>query len=240
MTFARAFVRDLTDKSAAKADVPNWGTEGLSAVGIGVLAASAQVEALKKLAGQLVGDFSNAVQILLLLGAILWCAAIISGKTPASGALVVPAEAAPRRYVYTYSQFLRTLAKAGLLGTIVFVPIKLRALADDLTLLPDTLYGFVYQGANQPVDNTPLRLVSSSGEDITSGSWFTDSRGFYIVRAVRRLRRSDSIRMVPEGCKSEQSLPLARTNEISHEAVEWPPGVGASPRFIYHITCEGK
>jgi hypothetical protein len=229
VTLLHEFLRDFVDRSAARAPTANWGVESLTTLGVGVLAASAQAEAVGKLAGTVVGDFSTAVQMLLLLGAILWCAAIVSAKT-----------AAAPGYVYTYSQWLRTLAKAGLLGAIAFLPFRLAALADEWTPLPDTVYGFVYDSAGRPVDNARLRLLSLAGQDITSGSWFTDSRGFYAVRAIRRLRRSDAIRIAPEGCKTAQTLPLARIY-AAPAAAPWPPELAnASPRFLHHLECEAK
>ena len=73
--------------------------------------------------------------------------------------------------------------------------------------LPDTVYGVLYNSTGRPIDHARLRVVSSRGQDITSGSWFTDSRGFYAVRATRRRRRSDAIRVAARGLQNRAVSP---------------------------------
>lgn len=73
ITVVAEFMRDLADKSANKLAAPRWGADSLTTFGIGILAASAQVEAVQKLTSQFVGDLSSAVQLLLQLFAIVWC-----------------------------------------------------------------------------------------------------------------------------------------------------------------------
>jgi len=234
------FVRDLTDNSAETVWTPNWAADSLRTLGIAVLAASGQIEAVQKLVSQLVGDFSSAIQILLLLCAILWCVAVISSKIPSTRVSLIVGDLRPMdgRGLYGYSQPLRFVAKLGLLLFVIALPFRVRIVVDKLLPLPETIYGYVFLGADKPVNGARIRVISSNGADITSGTWTTDSRGFYILKGVRRLRRSDLVKVQPDGCKKELTLALSKSNEVSAgTAKDQPDGTGIFPIFIHHLDC---
>ena len=231
----RNFIQDLTDHSAKKVSNPNWAVDGLTTLGIAALAASGQVEAIQKLASQMIGDFSSAVQLLLLVIGVFWCTAVISAKTKFKHPPgIAPEGDSQSGHSYVYSQLLRTGAKAGLMLFLVAVPFKTHAVLDELLPLPTTIYGYVFYDTTKPVDGANIRIVSSDGSDITVGSWVTDSKGFYTVKATRHLRRSDVLRVMPDGCTTEISLPLKRPNEGSVDSVH--PSL--SPLFIHRSHCE--
>ena len=146
-----------------------------------------------------------------------------------------------RQSTYAYSQLLRFLAKLGLLLLVIMLPYKLMTVADDLLPLPTTIYGYIYTGADQPVDGARVRLVSRHGDDITSGTWFTDSQGFYIVKAVRHVRRSDVIKTIPNKCESELSLALTKSNEVPvSNTILDPQQRRPADIFVHHINCAEK
>jgi hypothetical protein len=243
ITVVTGFMRDLADKSANKLAATRWGADSLTTFGIGILAASAQAEAVQKLTSQFVGDFSSTVQLLLQFFAMLWCVTVISSKTPNTGSSIIHVDFAPadQQSTYTYSQLLRSLAKLGLLALVIILPYKLTTVADDLLPLPRTIYGYLYKGADQPVDGARVRLVSRGGDDITSGTWFTDSHGFYIVKAVRRVRRSDVIKTIPGNCESELSLALTKSNEVPGGNTTLNPQLSRpADIFVHHINCAEK
>lgn len=237
------FFADMVDQSANKKTTPRWSTEGLTTIGIAVLAASAQAEAAQKLASQLVGEFSNVVQLFLMVFAILWCVTVIRSKVSTTGITVTAVDAGtPQEDItFTYSQVVRFAAKAGMLVLIALIPSKVGAIAAELSPLPVAIYGYIYEGQDKPVDSARVWLVSRTGADITDGTWFTDSRGFYLVKAVRKVRRSDSVKIIPDQCNRELRLSLAEPNELRPGAPSQsvPPSESV-PTFIHHISCEEK
>lgn len=235
----------MLDRSADKAVSSNFGTESLTTIGIASLAASGQAEAIRKLFSQVVGDMSDLVQIVLWSWVIFWSAAIVASKRESNGARVSRSDGgvAPRRKTYSYSQFLRNLAKLAFVLFVAMLPFRVMSIAAELTPLQTTIYGAIYKDGDRPVESTAIHLMSSDGEDLTSGDWFTDSRGFFIARAKRRLRRSDLIKTAIDGCKTEQMLPLAKSNEATLPIAELHLDEAASRAyhfFVYHVDCEGK
>jgi hypothetical protein len=234
---AGKFIQDLTDQSANKISNPNWAVDGLTTIGIALLAASGQAEAVQKLVSQMSGDFSNVIQLILLLGAEFWCAAVISAKTKSKQLAGIASKLSSTNvHIYLYSQPLRGAAKIGFLLLAVAVPSKLRTILDEVFPLPTTIYGYMFYDTTKPVDGANIRVVSSDDSDVTIGSWLTDSKGFYIVKAVRRIRRSDVLKVKPDGCTTEVSLPLKRPNEHSTEGSQ----SALSPLFMHVIHCEGS
>jgi hypothetical protein len=235
------FVQDLADHSAERISSPNWAVDGLTTVGIAVLAASAQAEAVQKLVSQLVGDLSLVVQLFLLLGAILWCVAVISGKTPSKlTAGVVAGANSKREYSYAYSQPVRIAAKIGLIIFVVAFPIKLKAIMEEALPLPSTIYGYLLYDTTKPVDGAHVRVVSADGSDITVGIWVSDSNGFYIIKARRAMRRSDVLKVMPDDCADEVSLSLTKSNEIPSRNSDDRNDAMLSPLFRHRIHCSGS
>jgi len=238
----KSFWNDITDKSAAKVRSPRWATESLTTVGIAVLGASAQIEAVRKVGSEFVGDFSSLFQLVLQLFAIFWCMAVISGKSElASGSAIIhsPASASPQ-LLYSYSQPLRFLAKVGLLLLMFLIPVSLRAVADEVIPLPSTIYGYIYRGADHPLDGVRVRIITREGQDITRGNWFTDSAGFYIATANRRIKRSDKIVVAPEECDGEHALSLMRSNQADNSTIMSDAKVKNDALFVHHIDCKEK
>lgn len=237
----KGFLQDLTDKSAEKVSPPNWAGDALTTTGLAIVGASGQAEAVQKLVSLFAGDFASVVQLLLLLLALLWCGAIISGKAHfKQQAGVVAASDAAKTRSYAFSQPLRVVAKIGLLLLLIAVPLKLSAVADNLIPLPDTIYGHVFYDTGKPVDGAPLRAVTSAGSDITSGSWTTDSNGFYVIKAKKRFRRSDVLRVIPDGCTVEVSLALTKANEVTPQSDRGDHGLGLRPMFEHRVHCGGR
>src|SRR4051812_46337278 len=80
MHIFRAFIADLLDKSAERATMPSWGTETLTTVGVGCIAASGQADSARKLVAIFADDCANGIQLVLLIVAIFWCGSIICSK----------------------------------------------------------------------------------------------------------------------------------------------------------------
>ena len=231
-----SFPRDLFDRAARKIAPASWTGETLTVLGIALLAATGQAEALQKIAFALVGDRTSLVRLLLTVSALCWCVVVISKKTRVPGLA-----AASDKRVYSYSRPLRLLAILAAAILMVAIPSKISATVDELVPLPKTIYGYLYQLNGRPIDGANIRLVSSGGEDITRGDWLSDSEGFYIVKADRRIRRSDILTIFGEGCAGQHFLTLRRENEFKMNALRERPGrPELSPKFYHHLSCEDK
>jgi len=133
------------------------------------------------------------------------------------------------------------MAKLGIVLLTLFVPQRARTIIYDWLPLPDMVYGYIFVGASQPDDGERIWVLSEDGEDITSGNWYADSEGFFIVKARRKMKRSDVLLVMPAACKREMRIPLAKSNQVALDPRSIPGrNKGLNPLFVYHVLCSEK
>jgi hypothetical protein len=125
-------------------------------------------------------------------------------------------------YQYKYNQFIRIASKAGILISLIFIPIEMKKFVTELIPLPKTISGYlVDKRTSKPIAEATVRIKTTSGVDITEGTWISDTKGFYIVKTMVNAKR-DSKLDVSLQCNKSYELPLSEEYEIKNTKSKSP------------------
>ena len=211
----RSFLQDYRDQRASgRSDMQAVDVlAALSlALGMGVQVAG-QLDQLR--ANVLPVPLAGLDLVLAALG-VAWAAAVIRATTaPPPAGEDSPYLLRPRP-AYRFGQPARTVAKVLLPILIVYAGVRTLQVTMDARSLPGTVYGYLVDESNRPRARLRVAVVSSRGEQLALSRYETDDRGFYVVRAARRIPRDARLRIVDAGpeCASAGPLSLARPHRL--------------------------
>jgi hypothetical protein len=236
----RNFIGDILDRSAhprpQKVTLPD-----LWAISLLVLSGAASFsESFSKLALNLLGISGSVVPFVLACIGLAWAIFVITAKEgeahgPASSGIPLKPE-----LTYRHDQPTRYLAKIGMFILIVLLLWQAKIMIDDFIPLPLTVYGYLVDArTRQPVVDAVVRMIDSSGVDVTRYQWPSDSTGFYIIETVRRVRRDSEVVVSQPKCAMENKLPLFRVYETRLDVFGMEVPKSFDHVFKHTITCDG-
>ena len=237
---AVAFYDDLRDRSAvSKQSVTVAQLWPVFVVTVSAIATS--LEPARRALAAVVPLPDSAWALLACIVVAFWSVATISAKSAGQDAvIIVPATEPVRIMQYDHVPAIRTSAKVILLILLILTPFRVYRVFQDLTGLPNTLYGFVTDSrTGVPIAGARVRVISAAGVDVTSGEWQTDSRGFFLVKVAVPVGRSAYLKVLSDDCSDEALLPLSSDHERSEPrtAVAAP---SLRPLFYFTLSCKER
>jgi hypothetical protein len=204
---------DFLDRSAAKRKRPSRGVDLWVACGVALTTAAGYLESAEKVFIGVFGDFIGTFRLLLIIVSLVGCVFIVRSKTQLAKPFAMSSS-----FEYSFPQLVRILGKAGVIVLLVLLPSKFIAAKDDFVPLPRTLHGYLLYGkTGKALSDARIRVVTQDGVDVTDGNWFSDSKGFYIVRTRERVKRTAQIIISLPECQFREALRLRRIDQTGTE-----------------------
>ena len=225
---------DVVDRGAIKR---SGNVEWPDLYRLGALAASGGLSLASgatRLATDLLGLPGSIVPVALAFVGLLWAWHLVTSKgrrDRVPGLVESP-------LVYAFHQPIRQFAKLAAILLIVLLVRQTHILADDLTSLPTTIYGYLVDARNGgPAEGALVRIVDRSGVDVTLKQLPSDSVGFYVVHTSRNVRRNATGQVMFAPCSAPSALPLYRIFETGVDAYGAPVPESLSPVFRHTLVC---
>ena len=205
------------------------------------------MESVQKVIANVVAVPESITAIVACVVLCSWSLSTIRAKTPIlqrgqeAAGIVLSSEGSLPELQYTYVRSIRALAKAALLVTLIAIPFRVRAAFIQLAPLPTTFFGYLVDSrTGEPLTATRVRVLDGGGADVTEGEWGSDSRGFYVVKTVRRVQRNAKLQVFLQECSRPNLLPLTAPFEQRPSSLQSKDVNTATPSFFHSLSCEDR
>jgi hypothetical protein len=229
LSLVQAFWEDMLDRGAAQRQVSDSAKDFLAIVTTAVAASCSFITAVEKLGALALGNLSPLLPLLMVISGTTVTFYIVCAKMDQH--LLEFQAIEKKRQTYVYTQFVRQLSKLGILAFLLFLPSKVLAAADSIIPMPTRISGYIFDAATgEPLPDVEVGVLTSEGRDITSGTFLTDSDGYFIIVATQPIRRSDSLKMKGLQCLGIKTMQLTRDYQSGRDA--------AGPTFRFNVDCK--